>query len=246
MTGAAVVLPTYCERETICPIVSQLLESSVVSEIVVVDDDSPDQTWQAVRESFASSRVTVIRRTDESGLSSAVLRGFDDADAGTLAVMDADGQHPVGSTLSCIRTVQSGADLCVGTRHNEQGQVADSWPAWRRAVSYGATALAWGAVPAARNLSDPMSGMFAVRADVVDAVREQLRPTGYKILLEILARCPVDDVQEVGYTFRKRAAGGSNLGAQQYVKYLRHLSRLSVPARQTTTTEVPAHVADRD
>jgi Glycosyltransferases involved in cell wall biogenesis len=198
----SVILPTYNERETIQPIVSQLLESSLVGEIVVVDDDSPDQTWQVVRESFDSARVRVIRRTGESGLSSAVLRGFDAADAETVAVMDSDGQHPVGSALTCIQRVQGGADMAVGTRHNEQGQIQDSWPAWRRTVSYGAMSLAWAAVPRARGLSDPMSGLFAVRADVVEAVRDQLRPTGYKILLELLARCPLDDVAEVGYTFR--------------------------------------------
>jgi len=243
----SVILPTYNESQTIRPIVSQLLESAQVNEIVVVDDDSPDETCRVVRESFTSSRVTAIRRTNESGLSSAVMRGFDAAGGDVVAVMDADGQHPVGSTLTCIRNVaDGGADLAVGTRHNEQGQVADSWPVWRRAVSYGAAWLAWAAVPRARGLSDPMSGMFAIRADVVDAVRDQLRPTGYKILLELLARCPLDDVTEVGYTFRRRAAGGSNLGVEQYLNYVRHLGRLSVPARQNKTTEVPSVEPYRD
>jgi dolichol-phosphate mannosyltransferase len=160
--------------------------------------------------------------------------------------MDADGQHPVGSTLSCIRAVQDGADLCAGTRHNEQGSVADDWPLWRRAVSHGATALAWGAVPPARNVSDPMSGMFAVRRDVVEAVRDQLRPAGYKIMLELLARCPLDRVEERGYTFKERSAGGSNLGAQEYVDYVRHLARLSVPSRQSADQEVAGRVPHRD
>jgi len=246
MTAASVVLPTYNESQTIKPIVSRLLESALVAEIIVVDDDSPDETWRLVRDGFDSSRVTVIRRTGESGLSSAVLRGFDVADSEIVAAMDADGQHPVGSTLTCIKSVQGGADLCAGTRHNEQGQVADDWPLWRRAVSAGATGLAWSAVPPARQLSDPMSGMFAMRADVVEAVRDQLRPTGYKILLELLARCPLDSIEERGYTFRRRAAGGSNLGAGEYVEYLRHLARLSVPSRQTTDQEALARVPNRD
>jgi len=240
MTAASVVLPTYNERQTIKPIVSQLLESSLVGEIVVVDDDSPDQTWQLVRESFASSRVTAVRRTVESGLSSAVLRGIDESDDEIVACMDADGQHPVGSTLSCIQSVAHGADLCVGSRHGAQGSIVDDWPLWRRIVSHGASALAWTAVPPARQLTDPMSGLFAVRRDVVAAVRDQLRPTGYKILLELLARCPLDRIEERGYTFRERAAGGSNLGAEEYVDYIRHLARLSVPSRQPV--ERPANI----
>jgi len=243
----SVILPTYNESQTIRPIVSQLLESAHVGEIVVVDDDSPDETWRVVRESFSSSRVSAIRRTDESGLSSAVLRGFDAADGDALAVMDADGQHPVGSAVTLLRAVaENGSDLAVGTRRNEQGMVADDWPLHRRTLSWGATALSWAAVPPARELSDPMSGLFAVDAELVDAVREQLRPTGYKILLELLARCPIEDVDEVGYTFRERAAGGSNLDATEYARFIRHLGRLSVPARQRTTTEVPAVEPHRD
>ena len=243
----SVILPTYNESQTIRPIVSQLLESAHVGEIVVVDDDSPDKTWRVVRESFSSSRVSAIRRTEESGLSSAVLRGFDAADGDALAVMDSDGQHPVGSAVTLLRAVaETGSDLAVGTRRNEQGMVADDWPLHRRTLSWGATALSWAAVPPARDLSDPMSGLFAVDADLVDAVREQLRPTGYKILLELLARCPVEDVEEYGYTFRERAAGGSNLDAVEYVRFAKHLGRLSVPARQRTTTEVPSVEPHRD
>jgi dolichol-phosphate mannosyltransferase len=86
--------------------------------------------------------------------------------------------------------------------------------------------------------------MFAVRADVVKAVRDQLRPTGYKILLELLARCPLDSIEERGYTFRRRAAGGSNLGAGEYIDYVRHLARLSIPSRRAVNTEVGDVAAD--
>jgi len=242
MTAASVVLPTYNESETICPIVSQLLESSVVAEIIVVDDDSPDDTAEKVQDSFSSDRVSVIRRTDNSGLSSAVLRGFDAADTEIVACMDADGQHPVGSTVSLVRLVADGADMAVGSRHTESGMVADDWPLRRRILSHGAAALAWAAVPPARKLSDPMSGLFAIRRDLVEASRDQLRPTGYKILLELLARCPVETIDELGYTFRERAAGGSNLGLAEHIKYVRHLGRLTVPSRRSVDrpTQIPA------
>jgi len=244
--SASVVLPTYNEAQTILPIVSQLLDAESVGEIVVVDDDSPDETWRAVAEQFGVEDVTVIRRTEESGLSSAVLRGFDEANGDVLACMDADGQHPVGSALTLIRAVESGDDLAVGTRRSANGEVADDWPVHRRVVSWGASALAWSAVPQSRGLTDPMSGLFAVRADVVEAARDRLRPTGYKILLELLARCPVDDVAEYGYTFRERDEGESNLGAAQYLNYVRHLTRLSVPSRRSIerTALAPSEVQE--
>jgi len=80
---------------------------------------------------------------------------------------------------------------------------------------------------------------------MVNAVRDRLRPTGYKILLEILARCPIEDVVERGYTFRERAEGDSNLGAEQYVNYVRHLTRLSVPSRRGgRTVGIPDEVQE--
>jgi dolichol-phosphate mannosyltransferase len=230
MGGAAVVLPTYNERETAPAVVGELLEYDTVQEIVVVDDNSPDGTAEIVKDRYP--HITVIVREDESGLGSAVLRGFDAAESDVLVVMDADGQHPPGSAISCVRQVQGGADVAVGSRHVDTGAVADDWPAHRQVISWGATALAWAAVPPARQLRDPMSGLFAIRADLVEPVREQLRPSGYKILLELLGRCPVEDVVEVGYTFRKRQGGESNLGAREYARYVRHLSSLVLPARQ--------------
>jgi|APHM01.1.fsa_nt_gi Glycosyltransferases involved in cell wall biogenesis len=244
MTGAAVVLPTFAEAETAPAVVGELLEFSKVAEVIVVDDDSPDRTGEIVAERNTRDDVTVVIRKEESGLSSAVLRGFDEADADILTVMDADGQHPTGAAVRCARLVDQGADLAVGSRHLDTGQVAEDWPLRRRVLSHGAAGLAWGAVPPARQLSDPMSGLFAVRADIVDAVRGRLRPHGYKILLELLARCPVRDIAETGYTFRKREHGASNLGAREYARYLRHLGRLSVPARRGDSSEHPEVVPD--
>jgi len=66
---------------------------------------------------------------------------------------------------------------------------------------------------------------------VVDPVLPRLRPAGYKIILELLARCPIDEVAEVGYAFQT-SESDSNLGAREYVRYLRHLGRLSVPSRR--------------
>jgi glycosyltransferase involved in cell wall biosynthesis len=233
MTMASVVLPTFNEVDTAPAVVAELLEFDTVAEVIVVDDDSPDRTGEVVAERFADDRVDVIVRTDESGLSSAVLRGFERASAPVYCCMDADGQHPPGSCIRVAREVDGGADVAVGSRHVETGAVADDWPLHRQAISWGAAGLAWAAVPPARELSDPMSGLFAIRGDLVDAVHEQCQPHGYKILLELLARAPVEDIVEVGYTFRKREAGASNLGLAEYLAYVQHLGTLVVPSRKS-------------
>lgn len=245
MTTVSIILPTYNERQTIRQAVARVravVEPYWEHEVIVVDDDSPDGTAEYLADVYdEGDGVRAIVRTGESGLSSAVLRGMDAAKGDAYAVMDADLQHPPSSLPPLLfAVVEQRADVAVGSRHADTGDVAAEWPLWRQVVSYGAATLAKGAVPQARQLTDPMSGFFAVRADVVDAVRPQLRPCGYKILLELLARCPVDRVDEYGYTFREREKGSSNLGPIEYVRYVRHLSRLVVPARLPTRKPTPA------
>jgi dolichol-phosphate mannosyltransferase len=91
----------------------------------------------------------------------------------------------------------------------------------RYLVSEGADLLARGLFPAVRGVGDIQSGFFALRPAVVaDA---DLRPTGYKILLEILVSCSYEEVVEVGYEFGERNAGESKLGLDTILDYLRHL-----------------------
>lgn len=222
------VVPTYCEAATAPRVVSQL-RASGIDEIVVVDDSPTLDTADAVR--AASPETTVIHRAGD-GLASAVLRGFAAADGEVYVVVDGDGQHPPAAAARiAAEAATTDADLVLGSRHTDGGQVAAAWPTHRRLISRGADLLARVAVPPTRAVSDPMTGLFAVDAAVVDAALPRLRPAGYKISLEILARCAVDDVREVGYEFRTTDSE-SNLGAREYGRYLRHLARLTVPSRQ--------------
>jgi len=227
MTVSAVV-PTYQEAST-APDVLDSLRDHGIGEAIVVDDSPELATAAAIRDRHPD--VTVIHRQDD-GLASAVLRGFAAATGDTYVVCDGDGQHPPAAAAWLGSQVdRTDADLVVGTRHADGGQVADDWPAHRRVISAGADTLARVAVPPARALSDPMSGLFAVDAAVVDPVLPRLRPAGYKVILELLARCPIDEVAEVGYAFQT-SESESNLGAREYIRYLRHLTRLSVPSRR--------------
>jgi len=227
MTVSA-ILPTYEEPTTAPEIVATLREYGV-GEVVVVDDSPTRETVEAV---LAAVPETTIIRRGGSGLASAVIRGFEAASGETYVVCDADGQHPPAAALELAhRVAYDGADLAIGSRHTPDGEVAEAWPMQRRIISLGADYLARAAVPPARGLTDPLSGLFAVDAAVVDPALERLAPAGYKVLLELLARCPVEEVVEVGYRFAP-ADSDSNLGAREYVRYLRHLGRLSVPSRR--------------
>ncbi|BAY12376.1 glycosyltransferase [Calothrix sp. NIES-2098] len=226
----SLVIPTYKERENITNIVnvlSQLLNESIPGqyELIVVDDDSPDRTWelaQSLTEQYP--QLQVMRRQNERGLSSAVIRGWQVARGSILGVIDGDLQHPPEVLTQLLAQIQQGADLAVGSRHVEGGGVS-SWSIVRRFLSRGAQVLGLIILPGVLGrVSDPMSGYFMVRRHAI--ANTTLNPVGYKILLEVIGRGKVREIAEVGYVFCERQEGESKVTWKQYVDYLHHLLRL--------------------
>src|SRR5215468_5152698 len=227
----SLVVPTYNESANVAPLLERLLalldaELPGAYELVVVDDDSPDRTWE-VAAGVARKRpeaVKVIRRTGERGLSTAVIRGWQLARGEVLGVIDADLQHPPEVTVKLWAEIARGADLAVASRNVAGGGVSD-WSFLRRALSRGAQLLALVVLPGlAGKLSDPMSGFFFVRRAAIAGVT--MSPLGYKILLEVVARGRARWIGEVGYVFRERSVGASKVSAGIYLQYLHHLVRL--------------------
>ncbi|MFN6500333.1 MAG: glycosyltransferase [Nostoc sp. DedQUE01] len=226
----SLVIPTYKERDNIKNIVSilsQLLDESIPGkyELIVVDDDSPDLTWE-IAQSLTTEypQLRVMRRQQERGLSSAVIRGWQAATGNVLGVIDGDLQHPPEVLMQLLRNVEQGADLAVASRHVEGGGVS-SWSVVRRLLSRGAQLLGLIILPGVLGrVSDPMSGYFMVRRSAI--ANATLNPVGYKILLEVIGRGKVNQVAEVGYVFRERTEGESKVTWKQYVDYIHHLVRL--------------------
>ncbi|MDZ8024044.1 MAG: glycosyltransferase [Nostoc sp. DedQUE11] len=226
----SLVIPTYKERDNIKNIVSilsQLLDESIPGkyELIVVDDDSPDLTWE-IAQSLTTEypQLRVMRRQQERGLSSAVIRGWQAATGNVLGVIDGDLQHPPEVLMQLLRNVEQGADLAVASRHVEGGGVS-SWSVVRRLLSRGAQLLGLIILPGVLGrVSDPMSGYFMVRRSAIANAR--LNPVGYKILLEVIGRGKVNQVAEVGYVFRERTEGESKVTWKQYIDYIHHLVRL--------------------
>jgi dolichol-phosphate mannosyltransferase len=227
----SLVIPTYNERENIGLLIKRvnevLREVARPFEIIVVDDDSPDRTWEvaeALRPDFPGLRV--IRRRNERGLARAVVRGWQEARGEILAVMDGDLQHPpetLGLLVKAIR--DDNVDIAVASRHVKGGGVS-RWNIVRRGASWFAALMATWVLPGTlRTIRDPMSGYFALRRSVIEGCR--LEPEGYKILLEVLGRGQYRRVEEIPYTFVEREWGGSKLGPRQYWEFIIHLFRLS-------------------
>ncbi|EDX72551.1 GtrA-like protein [Coleofasciculus chthonoplastes PCC 7420] len=226
----SLIIPTYKEAKNIPQIVEQLsrlLDSQLAGdyELIVVDDNSPDETWKVAMELTADyPQLQVMRRIDERGLSTAVIRGWQVARGEVLGVIDADLQHPPELLLQLWSEIQRGADLAVASRHVEGGGVSD-WSIIRRFLSRGAQTIGLILLPGViGRVSDPMSGYFMVRRQCL--VGRPLSPLGYKILIEVLGRGKVPWIGEVGYVFQERQAGESKVTWKQYVEYLQHLLRL--------------------
>ena len=226
----SMVIPTYNESKNIQKIIhllSQLLDEVIPGayELIVVDDNSPDRTWEIAGELMPQyPQLQVMRRVEERGLSTAVIRGWQVARGEVLGVIDADLQHPPELLLKLWGEIVRGGDLAVASRHVEGGGVSD-WSPLRRFLSRGAQTLGLIILPEViGRVSDPMSGYFMVRRTCIAG--RTLSPLGYKILIEVLARGRVPWIGEVGYVFQERQEGESKVTGKQYVDYLRHLVRL--------------------
>ena len=226
----SLVLPTYNEAENIqniIKILSNLLDKVAPNnyELIVVDDDSPDHTWQVALQLTSNyPHLRVMRRIREKGLSTAVIRGWQAAKGEILGVIDADLQHPPEVLLKLLQDMKSGADLAVASRHVEGGGVSE-WSVARRFLSRGAQMLGLMLLPEViGRLSDPMSGYFMVRRKSI--IDKALNPVGYKILIEVTARGKINWLSERGYVFRERQIGESKVTWKQYIQYLQHLVRL--------------------
>jgi len=223
MAHVSLVIPTRNERENIVVLLDAVLArlSGRDFEVLIVDDDSPDLTWE-IASTYARSHpeVLVVRRIGERGLSGAVIAGFRKASGDVLAVMDADLSHDPSLLPKLIDTVDAGADVAVGSRRVPGGG-AENWKWHRRKTSDLATSLAkwWLGAP----LSDPMSGYFAIRRSLFESVSSALQGEGYKILLEIVCRARPKRIVELPYVFHDRRQGVSKLTPKVGAEFLKSL-----------------------
>jgi len=223
----SIIIPTLEEAANLPLLVPRIAVAmgDRAYEILVVDDDSRDGTDAACGELARSYPVSVhVRRRPADGLGGAVIAGFSLARGDVLVVMDADLQHPPEALPLLLAPLESGeADFVLGSRHAPGGTVAERWGLMRRLNSRVATLLAR---PFAGNsCTDPMSGFFALRRDLLDGA-DRLTPLGYKIGLELMCKCRVGRVKEIPIHFTARQHGQSKLTVAQQFRYLEHLSRL--------------------
>ncbi len=225
----SVVLPTRDEVDNVEPLLARLRAAldGVDFELVIVDDSddaTPELLAQAQRQ---DPRVRSLHRPPaerQGGLSTAVVLGLRSARGRVVCVMDADLQHPPETIPLMLAAEAQGAQVVVASRYLKEGSRQGLGSAGRHLVSQLATALARSLFDSARASTDPLSGFFLCRSQVLRGI--EFRPVGFKILLEILVCTPRLRVQDVPLRFQARASGRSKADAKQGWLFLRHLLSL--------------------
>ena len=199
----SVVVPTFNEGKNIRNLVTQIDDAlkGIDYEILFIDDskdDTPDVIMEVAKDFPA---VRMEHRVGESGLATAVLKGFRLAKGEYMACMDADLQHPPIVLKYMYKAMESGADFCIPSRLIPGGDDGGlNW--YRKFVSGTARKIGQWMLPCLRKISDPTSGLFMFRREVIE------------------------NVVEIPYKFQQRTEGESKLSGKVTMEYLKQLKDL--------------------
>jgi dolichol-phosphate mannosyltransferase len=209
----SVVVPTYQESANI-PILFERVKRALSGtpwELIVVDDDSPDGTSNVAFALAAEDRrIRCLRRVNRSGLAGAVIEGWLSSSAEFVAVIDGDLQHDESILPKMYEALARGSgNLAIGARLRDGAGDGGLSPARQALSDLGAwffRRMAGAAV------TDPMSGFFMIRREIVSRLAPRLSPDGFKILVDIILSAGGGlKIVEVPYVFHKRHAGESKL-----------------------------------
>ena len=261
----SVIIPTYNEYENILQlveIIKDMLPDDLFTEIIIVDDNSPDGTGRLIASyiedaltkvcsgiqqahenssNFAintrESIVRLVRRENKSGLISAILQGIKSSTGRYILVMDADFSHPPETVPLLINELLRDPNcIVVASRYTRGGSIR-GWPYKRLLLSRLAAKIAIHGLKLC-NIRDPISGFFAFPRHIIENIR--FDTYGYKLLLEILVKAKGVRVKEIPYTFIDRKSGESKLDNRvmlDYVKAVWYLYRYGRKSKPVTAKE---------
>lgn len=190
MLRILIVLPTYNERENIAPMLEALLALPDQVDVLVVDDNSPDGTWQYVEQYMAShpeGRVHLLHRAGKQGLRSAYLAGFQwglERNYDYLCEIDCDFSHnPEDVTRLVAACEEQHADLAIGSRYVSGVNVVN-WPMGRIIMSYCASVYV--RCISGMPVRDATAGFVCYRGTALARLlRHPIRMKGYGFQIEM-------------------------------------------------------------
>lgn len=230
-TPTSIIIPTYHEASNITSLIEKIADVDFKDraiEVILVDDDSNDGI-EAIVHSLTHSYPwlkLILRHGKKRCLSQSVLDGFATASHPLLIVMDADLSHSPSAIPDMLAHLEKPeVDMVIGSRYIKDGGTAIKWPWYRKIISHTCSKLAQLVIGTA--IHDPLSGFFGIKQAVFSKA-DRLNPTGWKIGLELLAKCHCKHIVEVPIYFQERAAGKSKLTPKIAFAYLEHLIHLLI------------------
>ena len=207
-----------------------LLNSDINYEIVVVDDNSPDGTYEVaerLQELFGEEHMQLLKRPGKLGLGSAYRDGLSRCRGDFVIIMDADFSHDPKYIPRFIAEQQEhDYDVVTGTRYTSSEESGVSgWGFQRKLVSRGANRLA----KVLLGLSDDMAGSSDLtgsfrlyKRSVIEEIMAQVTATGYVFQMEIMVRAQQmgGRIGQVPIVFVDRIYGESKLGGTEIIHYL--------------------------
>ncbi len=226
----SIIIPTFREGANIASLVQRITEVFPSRDVeILFVDDSDDDTPNIIRDVASAAAIDVHmihRQTPTGGLGGAVLAGLTAAHSDICVVMDGDLQHPPETIPRLLERYadRGDVDVVVASRYIDGGAAHGLANRVRVLVSRASTSIAKAMFPIKlRDTSDPMTGFFLIDRRSVDLT--SLRPRGFKILLEILARKPLR-VVDVPFEFGDRAGGESKATFRQGIQFIVQLASL--------------------
>ena len=181
-----IVIPTFNEKENIIKIIDQILTVNNELNILVVDDSSPDGTWEIIQNrSKEDSRVFLIKRAKKMGLGTAYVEGFKFAlrnGYDLIFEMDADFSHDPKEIPNFLEAAKEN-DLVIGSRYIRGVNVVN-WPLRRLILSYGANVYT--RIITGLPLKDSTGGYKCFRRKVLESLElDRIKSGGYSFQIEV-------------------------------------------------------------
>ena len=219
-----IVVPTYNERDNAAGIADQLLAALPGTDLLFVDDNSPDGTGQLLDEIAARNpRVHVMHRAGKLGLGTAYVEGFTwglGRGYEYLFEMDADGSHDPSYLPTMLALAEDGADLVVGSRYVPGGGTAN-WGLGRRLLSKGGSLYARSVLGV--DIRDLTAGFICWRRGALQAIDLQtITSNGYSFQIEMKYRALQKGLRlvETPIVFVDRRVGQSKMSRAIFIEGL--------------------------
>lgn len=248
----SIIIPTFNESLNIVNLIDEInviMPQFGYYELIIVDDDSPDNTVGTIINAFdrkgrfeifrirenigvcsheyfliypSSNKqfyIKVIKRKYGSGLISAIYEGFKSSIGEFLIVMDADFSHQPMILTSLVKEMRDSKSDLVIASRYSKGGKITGWTSKRIFYSKFATNLS--KLIFRLKVKDPLSGFFIVKRNIVRTI--EFNTSGFKILLEIIVKCKDLNIKEIPYTFSDRAFGVSKLNSKVTLDFFKGL-----------------------